>query len=313
MRMGPPRLRLGPIRLAALIAAHFIYALFTCSAYAAGPASALQILGAADHGELTAEISATSVSRVALAGDRISRVMGAPDGFAVEHDAKSGDLYLRPLTGTGSGTGERQAGYAGQSITFDTAEPETVTLFLGTEKGFTYRLSLTATVRDSAQILIRNPEAAAPNNGVGSGTDVRVSALAWLIRAVVSREPLAGYAIEPAPRGKQPSGSTGLPETVTPVETWRGPRFTAEVVEVAEPGVDAPGSALVDASGDAPGGASGNAPWNSRPNGPGDAAQLASLFAPGVAAVWLSDPGSGPYGGRLGVVVREHGRAGDMR
>ena len=249
----------------------------------------MQILAAADHGELTAEISATSVSRVALAGDRISRVMGAPGGFAVEHDAKSGDLYLRPLTGTGSG----QPGYPGQSMTFDTAQPETVTLFLGTEKGFTYRLSLAATMRDSAQILIRNPEATTQKTEVNSGNDAQVRALTRLIRATVNGEPLADYAIEVVPRGKQTSGPTGITQTVTPIETWRGPRFTAEVVEVIEPGVGDPG--------------------NSPPNGPSDAAELASLLAPDVAAAWLSDPGSGPYGGRLAVVVREHIAFGDPR
>ena len=91
-------------RRTAVLAAHLIY-----RACAAAPASAMQILAAADHAELTAEISATSVNRVALAGDRVSRVMGAPGGFAIEHDAKIGDLYLRPLIATGSG----QPGYPG--------------------------------------------------------------------------------------------------------------------------------------------------------------------------------------------------------
>ena len=58
------------------------------------PALAMQILDAADHAELAAEISASGVNRIALAGDRIAKVVRAPDGFAVEHDAASGDLYL---------------------------------------------------------------------------------------------------------------------------------------------------------------------------------------------------------------------------
>ena len=37
-----------------------------------------------------------------------------------------------------------------------------MTLFLGTERGFTYRLTLAVTERDSAQILIRNSAARAP-------------------------------------------------------------------------------------------------------------------------------------------------------
>ena len=60
------------------------------------PAAAMQILDAADHAEIAAEISATGVNRIALHGDRIAKVVRAPDGFAVEHDAGSGDLYLRP-------------------------------------------------------------------------------------------------------------------------------------------------------------------------------------------------------------------------
>ena len=65
-----------PLRLAGLCAALFIY-------MAHAPAAAMQILSATDHAELTAEISATSVSRVALAGDRIARVIRAPGGFTV--------------------------------------------------------------------------------------------------------------------------------------------------------------------------------------------------------------------------------------
>ena len=79
-------------RTAALIAAHLLYM------GAAAPAHAMQILEAADHAELAAEISARDVNRIALSGDRIARVIRAPSGFAAEHDPASGDLYLRPVS-----------------------------------------------------------------------------------------------------------------------------------------------------------------------------------------------------------------------
>ena len=63
------------------------------------PTLAMQILDAADHAELAAEIIATHVNRIALHGGRIARLVRAPDSFAVEHDAASGDLYLRPAGG----------------------------------------------------------------------------------------------------------------------------------------------------------------------------------------------------------------------
>ena len=123
--------------IAALLAAHLF---FMAAVVAAPPAAAMQILDAADHAELAAEISATNVNRIALARDRIARVVRSPDGYAVEHDGASGDLYLRP-----SAPGAPGAAPGGP-----------VTLFVGTEKGFTYRLTLTPSVRGSAQILIRN-------------------------------------------------------------------------------------------------------------------------------------------------------------
>ena len=243
---------------------------------APAPALAMQVLDAADHAELTAEISASGVNRIALARDRIAKVVRAPDGYAVEHDAASGDLYLR-LAGTEPGAGGRHA---------------EASLFIGTERGFTYRLTLTPSERGPAQILIRNAEALpgtvdAP--GVTSPTakgDVHVAALVRLVRAVARRDVLPGYEIL---AGGGPS-LAGL----TLIETWRGPRLAALVFEAAR-------SASVGADGGAGlAGTIGELP------GVGRAADGARL-----AALWLAAPGTGPGGGRLVVAVTES--AGDPR
>ena len=231
-----------------------------CAGRGDAPAAAMQILAAADHAELEAEISATAVNRIALVHDRIARVIRMPSGFAAEHDPANGDLYLRPLAAHGGG-----------------AMPgEPVTLFIGTEKGFTYRLALTVKMRDSAQILIRDPDAAAAvENGGAKASDPRVGALVRLIRAVARREPPPGYAIE-AGDGADDAGIAQF------IETWRGPRFTARVLETA-------------------------------PHGPADAPTVAALYGPDIAAAWLSGPGTGPKGGRLAVVVHDVRRAGARR
>ena len=252
----------GNLLAAGMLAGHLIYAA------AAGPASAMQILDAVDHAELAAEVSATGVNRIALAGDRIARVVRSPDGFAVEHDAGSGDLYLRPSA-------------AG-------AAPGPVTLFIGTEKGFTYRLTLTPAERDSAQILIRNARAlpdgtaaataagdprigSLPRTRSGVRGRPRVAALVGLVRAVARREPPAGYAIE--------SGTGRAIGGLPVIETWRGPRFAAHVVE--RDGAGAGG------------------------------ADLAGTIGIRAAAVWLAAPGSGPSGGRLAVIVTDVFEAAD--
>ena len=243
------------------------------------PAAAMQILEAADHAELAAEISATNVSRIALAGDRIAKVVRSPDGFAVEHDAASGDLYLRPAA--------RRT-----DIPASAADPHApVTLFIGTEKGFTYRLTLTPSARASAQILIRNAAAlpgAAVADALAGGP--HVAALVRLVRAVARRDLLPGYAVH--------TGGEALQPGLTLIETWRGPRFAALVFEAARPA--SPGSRS-GASGDAEGAA-------------GLAGTIGSLPGIGpVAALWLAPPATGPSGGRLGVAVVEAVGAGDRR
>ena len=238
---------------AGMLAAHLIYMA------AAGPASAMQIIEAADHAELAAEISATGVNRIAVSHDRIRRVIRAPGGFETEHDPETGDLWLRPVAPVAAeGSGGAPA-----------------ILFIGTEKGFTYRLTLTPSARDSAQILIRNGAALAradavaqtaeadPRIGVRGGP--RVAALVGLIRAVARREPPAGYAIE-TETGKDIGG-------LAVIETWRGPRFAAHVVE--------------------------------RDGAATKAADLAGTTGLRFAAAWLAGPGSGPSGGRLAVIVTD--------
>ena len=258
-------------RFGLLLAAHLMY----MGALALPlPAAAMQILYAADHAELRAEISATNVNRIALHGDRIAKVVRAPGGFAVEHDAASGDLYLRPA-GTQHGTRPTETGPV-----------DPVTLFIGTERGFTYRLTLTPADRDSAQILIRNAAVAAAGTAAGPGSgDPRIgvrgrphmAALVKLVRAVARREPLPGYDIR-AGKGLSLSGF-GV------IETWRGPRFAALVLEA---------DTLPAASAD------------------GAEAGLAGTIADSLdtgrlAALWLAAPGTGPSGGRLAVAVVDAG------
>lgn len=211
------------------------------------PASAMQILDAADHAELEAEISDRSVSRITLANDRVARVIRGPDGFAVEHDKSRGDVYLRPL---------------------ETASKarEALTLFIGTAKGFTYRLTLQAAARDSAQILIRNAAAAPRAESPGPG-DARVGALVALVRAVARREVPPGYVIE---RRAETTGA----DIPAPLEVWRGRRFTAQVYEMKAGSRDDPEA-------------------------------LMETLSPGVAALWPAPRGSGPSGGRFLVAVRE--------
>ena len=157
--------------------------------------------------------------------------------------------------------------------TVDARAPTNATLFLGTERGYTYRLSLSAVSRGSAQILIRNAAIAAGAEDVATGTaDGRRSELVSLILAAARREPVAGYVIVPAHETGEPSGRGSL------VEVWSGARFTARVLSLPAGRVE-------------------------------DAQRLATRAGPGVAAAWLSPPGWAFDGTRTAVLVEDNARA----
>ena len=228
--------------------------------FVAAPAAALQVIEATDHAELTAEVSSSEVSRIALEGDRIARVVQSGGVYTLEHDPVRGDLYLYP------GAAGAAAGLGAPSLRAQAP----LTLYLGTEKGLTYRLTLTPVARDSAQILIRNRtvSGADPVVSVASGSG-RESAVVALIGAVARREPRPGYTVvaanvaetggtgaEPAPNGGEWTGG------IRQIETWRGPWLTAQVLQVPH-------------------------------DGPRDASELAAWHGPGTVAAWLSGAAHG--------------------
>lgn len=243
--------------------------------FASAPAAALQVLEGADHAELTAEVSSGAVNRIALEGDRIARVVQSGSAFALEHDPVRGDLYLYPSEGgaaAGPGIADDESDRAAGRPGFAGA-PAPVILYVGSERGFTYRLTLTTAARESAQILIRNPAALRAATGDGAAAEPgarqdRGEVLAALVRAAATRRTLPGYAIVPATNetGNAPivREQTG---NVNQIEVWRGPRFTAHVLEVRH----------------------GTVP---------DARALAELYGPTALAAWLG-PVRGPADSRL--------------
>lgn len=209
---------------------------------AAAQAAAVQVLEGADHAELAAEVSSGVVNRIALENDRISRVVQSPQAFTVEHDPVEGDVYLYPAAETGRGLPV----LPGAGADTGAAAPARVTLYIGTERGFTYRLSLTAADRDSAQILIRN--AAAGNgrdgpalDGAAGGPANYRQTLAALVGAAARGEPPRGYSIEVAPLAPGVSeDDEDASQGVRRIETWRGPRLTVHVLRLkAEYAADA--------------------------------------------------------------------------
>ena len=197
-----------------LVAALAVIALL---AAAPAPAAGMQILAAADDAELTAVVSGRAVSRIALMDDRIARVIRAPDGFAVEHDPAMGDLYLRPPD-------------AGGADGMKTMPDRPVTLFLGTEKGFTYRLTLAVRDRGSAQILIRDPAARTAETGAVPASDARIGSHGF----VLELPPFAGIDEETLGALSGTLADAAPEHCTIQAIHWASPRFGAPLAAWAE-------------------------------------------------------------------------------
>ena len=241
-------------------------------AAAAQPAAGTRILEVGDHAEIGVDISASGVVRVALLGDRIARVIGPPQAkFDLEHDPAAGDLYLRPVAETS--LVERGAPSGAEAPREDAGPPASAALFIGSEKGSTYRLTLTPVAGGAAQILLRAVDDKPQNATPPDPHTGRVAGIAELIRVVAGGVPPAGYTVEPA------DGAFPVHDGLVPLEVWRGPRHEALVLALKA-------------------GAPANAP------------ALAARMGRGVAAVWIGfgmagTATQGQNAGRLAVVVRE--------
>ena len=233
-----------------------------------------KVLDARDHAELRAEIQKDGLVRVALLRDRIARVIHGPDvSFGVEHDTRAGDIYLRWLP---------QSAETAESFE-PAAQLAPEKLFIGSERGFTYALSLTPVAGGAAQLLIRNPAIDNPGEpSAAMGGDAHVSEIADLLRAVVSRKPPPGFWVEPGGR------ETVSPPGATLLESWRGPRWEVLVLSLAISARRTPGTHAADG-----------------------AADLAARFGPGVLAAWI-DEAAAP-GPRLAVIVRRKPQEQAMR
>ena len=131
-------------------------------------AFALQEFDAIDNGQIQAKVSSDAVNRIALIDDRIASVVGLPpSGWSYEHDSVTGDLFLIPLVKDG--------------------EQGDLSLFLHSQEGLSYQLTLTVSSIGPQQILIRNPaiaRGAVPDNPELWQTQPRIRLLTDIVQAL---------------------------------------------------------------------------------------------------------------------------------
>lgn len=141
------------------------------------PAQALQIHQAMDDELIKAKISAKETSRITVVGDRIRQFFVNQGRLVVEKDETKGDLYLTPT---------------------EFFKDKDISLFVTSEGGKTFSLSLTPTEMPSTTVAIKPSN---QNNPLAQAWETENSyedALIKLIQAMYQGESPKGYQVSGA-------------------------------------------------------------------------------------------------------------------
>jgi type-F conjugative transfer system secretin TraK len=160
--------------------------------------------------EVTLSVSQNALNRIAVDNDRILTVKGISGQFELDKDAELGQIFLKPLTADSH---------------------DLIHLFLITEKGHTYPLSLTLTEGPAQSILLMPIEELAVHGKQSSHYE---TLLKNLVQAMVNETPLAGLTksdkavLKPVPKIQ------GL--KISLLQSYSGYSLQAQILEVTNTG-----------------------------------------------------------------------------
>ncbi len=134
-------------------------------------AQAEQRLVVREGGSITANISATSLNRITVQGDRISAIKGTAGQFHLEKDLSVGQIFIQPTS---------------------PEDKAPIHVYITTEKGHTYSLTLLGSDMPAESIILTGP-----NNQTGVAnwdkTASYEAVIVNMIKALHNKEMLEGF------------------------------------------------------------------------------------------------------------------------
>jgi type-F conjugative transfer system secretin TraK len=167
-------------------------------------ANAYQRIPVQEGTPIGAHISSNALNRIAVENDRIISIKGTSGQFEMDKDPELGQIFLKP-------TPEQE---------------EPIHVFVTTEKGRTYSLSLTSTSINAENIVLAPAEESIAAMWEKSGS--YESALKDIIKAMHTQTALEGFATEnakiklPKIRGAE----------VSHIQSYSGSKLFGEILEV---------------------------------------------------------------------------------
>ena len=157
--------------------------------------------------EVTITVSSNTLNRLAVENDRITTVKGITGQFQLDKDGETGQVFIQPVA---------------------TDKQELIHLFLLTEKGHTYPLSLTLHEGPAESILLMPIEEVASQWEQSSSYETLLRAL---VQAMHNQTPLEGFVVDNV-KTRVPN-LTLKQAKVTQLQTYSSNKLRGYILEVS--------------------------------------------------------------------------------
>jgi len=169
-------------------------------------AHAAQIKAAKDNQTILVNISAKQPTRIFVLGDRIIKTYGIEGAYEINKDENKGEIFVQPTLAY---------------------QQKTISLFIATEHGHSYTLSLIPTDSPAENIELKPISPARQYANRWERNSPYVQTLINLINAMVEEKRPEGYAVIDMGEGKARKLSSGL--TLQLLTIYRGDHLQSEI------------------------------------------------------------------------------------
>lgn len=191
-----------------------------------------------NYSTVTANISATDITRIAVVGDRITVIRGAQNAYIVSNDVTQGAVFLKPILPTAhalcpkmkKNTDQHKSKQSSLKVCPRPSPiPKPFYVFVSTEQNRNYVLLLTPQRHQVADLLVLKPLETEQSAALAWEKSDRYSqVLIQLAAALIHGQPPAGYHVTPLSQ----DFSFGSQITLHLAQRVMGDQLTADIYQV---------------------------------------------------------------------------------
>jgi TraK protein len=195
-----------------------------------------------NNSTVTADISASDATRIAVAGDRITLIRGTENAYTISNDTTQGAVFIKPILPVSDASCQKIKISSGRKKIHKKSgkdhpkicphsfkPPKPFYLFVSTEQAHNYVLQLTPKFHQAADLLTLKPSETEKAAALAwEKSDIYYQMLIRLLAALIHGQAPSGYIMTPLHQ----DFTFGSQINLHLAERWMGVQLTADVYRV---------------------------------------------------------------------------------